>query len=517
MTKWAGQALALVLLAGAAFAQSEPAAIPEPPLDGLEVAVQERLRAARNALVAAVEAGQLEPSELAQLYGNTGMVFHAHHSFEVAEVCYQRASALNPEELRWPYFLGYLYQDLGRFEESAEAYEMVLKIVPRDQLARLRLGEVLLSLNLLVEAEEHLRAVREVEGLEAVALAGLGKIAMGKGELEVAVDLYRQAISLQPSASQLYYPLALALRKLGRTEEAKAAITEGGNSKVEAKDLRLAEVGSLTVSSEMFMTSGARAIKGGQLEQAAIAFRGAIAARPDNARAHLNLAVVLRQLDQLEAAEQSARRALEIQPDYFFGHFNLGEILEAQGKAQAAIEEYQAALAIDPGHIKANEKVAAALLRRGEFATAAEHYAAVIEAAPALIAPRYLRTLALVGDGRVVDARREAEVALTVHADEPKLQEAWVRLVAIDAGASSEELERALLLALEGQRARPTFAGAETLALILAAAGRFEDATALQLRLVEQLPPDAPATDRRHLEENLGRFRAGQRPVRAWP
>ena len=506
--------LGVLLWAPCVFALEE---VPEPPLEGLEEAVRERLAAARDGLLAAIEVGESSEGQLAELYGNTGMVFNAHHSFEVAEVCYRNASELAPEEDEWVYLLGFLYQDTGRFEEAVASYSRVLELVPDDPLASLRLGESLLNLNLLLEAEPHLLLAAKVTGLQAAALAGLGKIEMARGNLEGAEANYLEAIELQPDADQLYYPLSLVLRRLGRVDEARLKISLGGNSKVTARDSRLAKVGSMTVSSEMFMTSGARAIKAGRLDQAALSFRGAIAARPENARAHLNLAVVLRQLGDLEAAEESARTALAHQPDYFFGHFNLGEILELQGDVEGAEAEYTIALSLDSKHIKANQKMAALRMRRRDFQGAIGHYEVVIEAAPSLVAPRYLLALAWVGLEKVEKARLVVEKALVVHPSEAQLIEASVRLVAIDSTATPTQIAEALGLALAEQKRNPTFSGAEALAMVLAAAGRHADAAAIQQRLVSQLPLDVSPAVKGLFQDNLEHYLAAERAERAWP
>ena len=514
--KRSGRVFLLVLFAATSL-RAEVESVPLPPMEGLEEAVRETLTAARAALLAGIELPETESSELAALYGNTGMVFNAHHSFEVAEICYRNAVHLAPEVDQWPYLLGFLYQDTGRFEEAVSSYRQVLELTPDDPLASLRLGESLLNLNRILEAEAPLLLASRVEGLQAAAFAGLGKIEMSKGSLENAVDHYRRAIQLQPTATQLYYPLSLALRKLDRVDEAREQIALGGRSKVQARDDRLGRVGSLTVSSEMFMTSGARAIKAGRLDQAATSFRGAIAARPENARAHLNLAVVLRQMGNLESAEKSARTALEYQPDYFFAHFNLGEILESLGRVGEAKEEYELALTIDPGHIKANQKNAALKMRERDFAGAVVHYEVVIDRAPSLVAPRYLLALAWVGRGEVGRARTIIEQALEVHAEEPQLLEASVRLIAIDPNATVGEVELALNVALKQQEELPTFSGAEALAMILAAAGRFEQAVTIQKRLIEQLPDSASVAVVDFFARNLQYYSREVRAVKAWP
>ena len=105
----------LVIGALAVFAQ-ELLPLPDPDLSRLESGVQEKLHDAREALLVAIGEGEgsgdadQDRRKKGRLYGHTGKVFHAHNAYAVAEVCYRNAAVLEPDEVRWPYTLGFLYQ-----------------------------------------------------------------------------------------------------------------------------------------------------------------------------------------------------------------------------------------------------------------------------------------------------------------------------------------------------------------------------------------------------------------------
>ena len=79
-------------------------------------------------------------------------------------------------------------------------------------------------------------------------------------------------------------------------------------------------------------------------------WQSAVAAGPDNARAHVNLANALRNdLGDLGGAEEHYRAALRLRPRNALAHINLGSVLAITGRLDEATDEFNRALDIDPG------------------------------------------------------------------------------------------------------------------------------------------------------------------------
>ena len=74
--------------------------------------------------------------------------------------------------------------------------------------------------------------------------------------------------------------------------------------------------------------------------QAAVAFRQALAIRPDWAEAHSLLGSSLSRGGDLREAEAELRKAVQLKPDYAEGWNYLGEFLQARGKDQEAQEAF---------------------------------------------------------------------------------------------------------------------------------------------------------------------------------
>jgi predicted O-linked N-acetylglucosamine transferase (SPINDLY family) len=94
------------------------------------------------------------------------------------------------------------------------------------------------------------------------------------------------------------------------------------------------------------LAAAARGDWGAALE----ALERAARARPEDARTHTNLGVVLRRLGRLEDAAAAQRRAVALAPDFADAQYNLGNVLQALGRLQEALGHYDAALRLRPDH-----------------------------------------------------------------------------------------------------------------------------------------------------------------------
>ena len=84
------------------------------------------------------------------------------------------------------------------------------------------------------------------------------------------------------------------------------------------------------------------------LERAAELIGRAVAADPDDAAAHCNLAIALRRLDRLAQSAAAARQAIRLKPSLAEAYINLGLALTDLGKFDEAIDAYQQALRLQP-------------------------------------------------------------------------------------------------------------------------------------------------------------------------
>jgi len=139
-----------------------------------------------------------------------------------------------------------------------------------------------------------------------------------------------------------------------------------------------------------------------------------IAKRPENARAHENLAIALAAEGRTIDAIGEFYQALHLLPDYAEAHSNLGNSLGALGRSDEAIEQYRAALKLVPGLAAAHYNLANALAGAGRLPEAVDEYTRTLQISPDF-APAHnnlANTLAALGRNQEAQAHYEAALRL---------------------------------------------------------------------------------------------------------
>jgi len=175
--------------------------VPFPALGDFEPAVREHLENARSSLESALVDGGGDPQKAGDAYGECGMVHHAYMMLDTALACYQQAAELQPQEPRWFYLLGKVLRIRQRFEESEQNYLATLELQPGHLPAQIALGNLLYELDSLEEAGSYFDIVLGSNPYCVPALAGLGRIALARGDAQQAIELLEHALDLSPASS----------------------------------------------------------------------------------------------------------------------------------------------------------------------------------------------------------------------------------------------------------------------------------------------------------------------------
>jgi tetratricopeptide (TPR) repeat protein len=275
---------------------------------------------------------------------------------------------------------------------------------------------------------------------------------------------------------------------------------------------------------------------------------------PDYAEAHYNLARALIEVDRLPAAEAHLRRAIEIRPDFADAQFNLAvtlgrrgatdeaaehleraaeldpedfptrvlwaRLLAQRGQSERAIAELERVMALDaatPGAraalVAIEADFARELARRGDFAPAAERFVRLVELSPDDPQAHLGRGMTLVLAGSYRSAREALEASLERLPNHPALADLLARLLATCPDAGVRDGARAVVLAQRVVATEPGLDHQETLAMALAEAGRWEEAVALQRRVLAEEEASTGATSVRR-ERRLALYERRE-PVRA--
>ncbi|MFZ2302848.1 MAG: tetratricopeptide repeat protein [Gallionella sp.] len=238
--------------------------------------------------------------------------------------------------------LGAALQMQGK--DSLFALRKATEFLPGDPEAHYNLGNALLVLNRLDEAEACYRQALKIRPDDADTCFNLGNALRGLRRLDEAVTSYRHALEIKPSYAEAYSNLGNTLMESGRPHEAEASYRRALQIKPQHAAAHF-NLGNLLHEQ-------------GRLHEAEASYRLALQARPDFTETCINLGNTLQDMGKIDEAEASYRSALQISPDHAEAHGNLGEILMESGRFDEAEASLRRALQVKPDCIKVRTNLA---------------------------------------------------------------------------------------------------------------------------------------------------------------
>lgn len=375
-------AFTVATLPGSAQPTFEP--VEKPRMDHYEEPVQAQLTAAQEALDRLLEAPEPDPAELTRAFGNLGQLYLLHDFMVPAAAALRNAEALDSNDPRWPYFLAIHDVFEGHLEDAIAALDRVLLLTPGDLAARVRRANALIELNRIGEAEAEYRRVLGLDSNHSAAHFGLGRVAFERDDMAGAIERFRTSLASQPEGSVVHHHIGLALRRLGRREEAADELSRNEHVRVAFPDPLFTSLQRLNVSREAHFKRGTEAMRRGDLQEALAAFQGADEALPNDSITLFNLGMVLIELGDKARAEERMRSAIEFDEDYREPHFNLALILAERNDLTGAERHFRRATEIDPEDLEARVRLAEVLSRLDRLADAIKQLEEVLAIDPAL-------------------------------------------------------------------------------------------------------------------------------------
>lgn len=251
-------------------------------------------------------------------------------------------------------------------------------------------------------AEQIYRQVLEVDPDQAVAIHLLGLIAHQGGQLSEAELLYRRALGIQPDYAEAHSNLGAALKQSGKREEAIShfrrvvelrpdllkgyhqlgyALVENGK----ADDAVACFQSALKLDAQSVITisgMGTALQVAGKLEPAGRCFRRAVELSPNDASIHNNLGNLLAMLGDSAGAIESYSNALRVDPGFVDGHYNLGNLFVARGMPEQAIEQFRRAIQRKPDYAQAHNNLGVALTELGKLSEAIACFRQALQLSP---------------------------------------------------------------------------------------------------------------------------------------
>lgn len=400
----------LVLLSVLAGACGGPE-IPEVGSGGMEPAVREAIRGARDALAA--DRGN------AAAWGRFGMVLHAHRLGTPAGLAYAEAARLDDDDHRWPHLHGRLLENADPPRALALADE-ALRRSPRFPPSLALRARTLEATGDDARAEAAWEALRDAAPGSVEAPLALGRRRLLRGDLTAALAAFERVVERLPSSAAGWSFLSQVLRRADDPEGAAEAAVQ---ARVAARSASLgatADPDPLLIAVEDFRADShgrearaRRAAASGDHDGAEAIYRRLVNERPGSADLHYNHGNALARLGRTEEAEAAYRTALARDPDSSAAMANLANLLARSGRDREANDLYRRSIAADPGHLPTLLGASSLHFQRGDFRQAERYLRDALEHDPSH--PGALQGLGqlLATAGRLGEAAETLSRALT--------------------------------------------------------------------------------------------------------
>jgi protein O-GlcNAc transferase len=239
-------------------------------------------------------------------------------------------------------------------------------------------------------AEQIYRQILQVEPNHAGVIHLLGVIAHQVGKHEAAVEYMEQSIRFQGNVPACHNNLGGAYRAMLRFPEAVASYRR-------ALELKPDFIEALNNLGDLLRAQG-------KLEEAVVCYRRVLELNPDNAEVQNNLGVLLKEQGKVEEAAICYHRALQLKPDLAEVYFNLGIVLKDQGKLHDAVACFRRAVELKPGYVEALCNLGTSLKVLGQAEEAVACHRQALELKPDLAEAHGNLGNALKDQGKVDDA-----------------------------------------------------------------------------------------------------------------
>ena len=176
----------------------------------------------------------------------------------------------------------------------------------------------------------------------------LGLIASHRRAPEKAVELFRLALALNPTYTEVQLSLAITLAEMGAYEQ---AAEEVGN--LQEREPRTDGRPGLGVRGKLANAHADLAKKYhavGMYAEAVGEYDKALKLCPNFPDIYNRRAVSCREMEDYVGAKASLLRALDLKPNYVDAHVNLGMLHWKMGNPVEAISAWERALTLDPTH-----------------------------------------------------------------------------------------------------------------------------------------------------------------------
>lgn len=463
---------------------------------------------------------------LGRAWGEAGQWFQVYRFEDSAMNAYREAMRLDSSEPKWPFYLGSLSMNEGRIRDAESAFRASAARGRAEAVPRYALADLLMQTQRSGEAMELFRAVLADHPDHAPSRVALARIALQQGDADRVVELLRpldegmEGGGTEPVPREVDYVLGQAYRRLGDADRAAFHLQRyqdgAGSSGASVRDNSwMRELGRINIGANHLSRMAQTAYRQQRYFDAARIAGQAARYNPQDPEVLANYASSLLALGRLERAEEAIDGALALDDSLGRAHMIRGRILVERGELADGGEAMARALAIDPGLQDARRVLGRLLHQQGDLGGAIEHYAELRRRFRELDQARFWHAGLLAATGRVDAALDALEEDLAVHPENRLLRQLTARLLVAHDSTRFDPARAAELLAAVGPGPASVF-HAETVAMVAAAQGRFEEAAGWQQRAVAGTAPLTNPEPAHIARRRLALYREGRPCLASW-
>ena len=330
--------------------------------------------------------------------------------------------------------------DRKQLSEAARYLLRALELDPRRSEIRFDLLTVYRTLGDTAQAVKQLKLLEDARPSDPRITYADALLASDRGDMEAAINGFREALRLDPNLSGAQQDLGLAYIKLRRWPEAVATLAEFSRRQADSVEaayfhaLALHNAGrSLDAESEtrraLRLEPGAAAVhallgiilatRGGADQEASEALGQAVALDPRSFDAQFYMGRVQYALKDYGGAVANLRQAVALNPRHGEARFFLGTSLEAAGDSNAALGQYEKLVKLDPQSAFGKVGLGALQVKRGEVREAVETLRAATAIDPKSFEAHWALGRALMLAERYAEAVESLKTAVALIPDRP--------------------------------------------------------------------------------------------------
>lgn len=164
-----------------------------------------------------------DPESGIEALANLGELYLANGFYGEARQCFSTLIVLEPEQPRWPYFLGIATRDFRDKRVAIDAFERAIRLDSKYMNIRYELGSTYVASGHILDSIDHFEALKQLEGWTAWADFGLARGFAAEGRYIEALDRLKGATSAEEEARSIFALLNEVAIELGDRELAAEA------------------------------------------------------------------------------------------------------------------------------------------------------------------------------------------------------------------------------------------------------------------------------------------------------